>query len=170
MLAKERQALLKKNGVQISFQDALEYRSLVQLHISLEEVSEIIERLSQNGPHAVQEHIMTAYHNGLHVQHYHRERVPVGIELVMIGDLEAVEPRVALVLQIEEGIQHREVEGLPEPPRTGEKENTVTIGVDDVGDEHGLVHIALVLLADAREGLPADIDLPHIRRMVRRRK
>ena len=88
----------------------------------------------------------------------------------MIGDLEAVEPRIALVVQIEEGIQHGEVERLPEPPRTGEKENTATIGVDDVGDEHGLVHIAHIFFTDAPEGLPADIDLPHVRRMVRRRK
>ena len=73
---------------------------------------EVFERTERPGQHPFEhrkEHVAPAHEQVFHAETDHRIRVPVLLHLRMGVDLQPVEPLVALVLQIEEGIDHGEV-------------------------------------------------------------
>ena len=72
------------------------------------------------------------------------------LHLRMGVDLQPVEPLVALVLQIEEGVDHGEVEGLPEASGSCEEEDLGLV-VDDIRDQFGLVYEIISPFADLPE-------------------
>ena len=80
----------------------------------------------------------------LHVEVDHRERILVTVVLRIPGYGETVEPVVPFVVDVEEGVHHGEVGGLPEPPGAREQKDAAVIGLEDVFYQKGLVDVVFV--------------------------
>ncbi len=91
----------------------------------------------------------------------HREGVLVPLELGILGDRQPVEPRVALVLDVEERVQHGKIGGLPEPAGTREQIGTPVVEFEEILDQERLVDVIHVVLAEIRERHPAQVYLLH---------
>lgn len=72
----------------------------------------------------------------------------------VVHNLEALEPCVPSVLQVEEGFHHGEVEGPANSPGSGEEYGPGTV-VDHAGYQSGLVDVVVSSFADGPEVVDA---------------
>ena len=121
----------------------------------------LLEGLQYHRTHVGKEMIVIRSSHVFHVEIDDRKCVLVGLILFMLRNRQAIEPCIALVLHIEECVQHREVRRLPESPGARVQVYSPIVRVEDILDEQGLIDIILVILAKISEGQACRIHLFH---------
>ena len=74
--------------------------------VVIQKIQMLLQGVQDDGPHGIEESLVVRGFGVLHVQGYDRVCVAVSLELRVLGYCQIIEPGIAFVLDVEEGIEH----------------------------------------------------------------